>query len=263
MLILIPPLTLLTDHSIVERVFRDFVALMARNNEIPLTLHYKPTAGLGLPDKLVFDSMSNTNCKNPRPELELEVLTPAFYSRLVFYSDLRELVRNEALCTDPRNRTLTTSSPDLLTALLNNTKRMRKLESERDRLPIQERWRWALIRMLRCKPPAKSFPDELEPTSDSPKATKVRANSPLDIVAAQGIYQGGLYRRHVTKLFFAERYTGGFTAILEFSDVLIRVGLAYMAASFAPPNSYSDGQDLAAACIILNASHFCQLIKGP
>jgi hypothetical protein len=166
-------------------------------------------------------------------ELEIRVLTPAFYSRFVHYAHTSEAFDRECIFTDEKNRTLWISRPELLPLLLN-----RSVAAE-DQPPLVTRGyfdelRWNILKKLRCAPaiPAYSSSSSYNPalTTEDVQALPysefdqyVRNRCPRA--------QARKYRRTITKLFLAQRLCFGFAQIVRLLDLIVRLLLCYLGLS--------------------------------
>ena len=157
--------------------------------------------------------------------IELDVLTPAFYSRFVHYAHASEAFDREYLCTDDLNRTLWISRPELLPALLHKDKSdvfERARHQQRGETGL-ERLRWTLLRKLRCSPPTPSYRTE---RSINPSISKqdIRSipHSGFDSYVRENPEDSSIYRRTVITLFVAERLAFGFEGIIHISDLSLR-----------------------------------------
>lgn len=143
------------------------------------------------------------------------------------YSHTREAVNREGLATDARNRTLIVSDPRVLHELLESGKRGgRDSDGDRD-TDLFERVRWKVLTKLRCPPPLVSYPTSTSTTSSNFHISDIRALPPsnLDIFVRHHCPDSAVYRSAVTKLFLAQRYARGFTAVVRVADLLVRGGM--------------------------------------
>lgn len=164
----------------------------------------------------------------PVRELEIRVLTPAFYPRFVHYAHTSEALDRECVFTDEKNRTLWVSRPELLPFLLDKSRSPEGQEWPKVNRTWLDELRWDVMRKLRCAPapPAYDVPSSgnvqvsVEDIRSSPfsgldeHARSLRAHQPV-----------GQYRRIVTKLFLAQRFSFGFTEIIGIVDLLVRPSL--------------------------------------
>lgn len=166
--------------------------------------------------------------------LDIRVLTGAFYSRFVHYSHTSEAFDRECLFTDEKNRTLWISQPDLLPKLLPK----RALEDLKEQEQFVKRdylgeLRWTLLRKLRCPPADPAYP--ISPKSARFDIDDIRDHSfsELDrfVRGPAGMRNAGQYRRAVTKLFLAQRYALGFTEVIDLFDFCLRAMFCWIGAS--------------------------------
>jgi hypothetical protein len=165
-------------------------------------------------------------------ELEIRVLTPAFYSRFVHYAHTSEAFDRECIFTDEMNRTLWISRPELLPLLLN-----RSVAAD-DQQPLVTRGyfdelRWNILKKLRCAPATPAYGS----SSYNPALTTEDVRSLPYSEFDQYIRnlcpgaQAREYRRTVTKLFLAQRFSLGFTQSIGLLDLLVRLLLCYLGLS--------------------------------
>ncbi|KAH7383870.1 hypothetical protein BKA66DRAFT_417271 [Pyrenochaeta sp. MPI-SDFR-AT-0127] len=219
-----------TSEIVLAKVFKDYLFHVVHGNEVSLSINLK-TAIPGEPVEKIMTTYHHRWERNVK-NLELRVLTPSFYSRLIHYTHLSEAVDRECIFTDEKNRTLWICSPQLLPLLLSDR------GSEAQRLPILYRsyldeLRWKIMRKLRCPPSDPVY--SVNPRSSSFHVDDIRARpySDLDnfVRNFKGHLYAGEYRRTITKLFLAQRYCFGFSEIASFMDLALRVLLCYVSAA--------------------------------
>ncbi|KAH7412012.1 hypothetical protein DE146DRAFT_642002 [Phaeosphaeria sp. MPI-PUGE-AT-0046c] len=164
----------------------------------------------------------------PVKELELRVLTPAFYSRFAHYAYISEALNRECVFTDEKNRTLWMSRPELLPLLLEKS----SSAATQGWPTVKRSWlgelRWTIMRKLRCAPAPQAYD---VPRSSNAQVTMEDVRSlpfsELDEHARsfRAHQSSGQYRRIVTKLFLAQRFTLGFTEVIGILDLLVRLSL--------------------------------------
>jgi hypothetical protein len=164
-------------------------------------------------------------------EIEMHILTPAFYSRFVHYAYTSEAFDRECLFTDEKNRTLWISRPELLHVLLHGPSVSEtKYESNVKRSYVDE-LRWNMLRRLRCAPAlppyAVSTPSNAELTMEDVRSLPFSGMDQC-IRSFHGNAQAGAYRRTVTKLFLAQRFASGYIEVIWLFDLLVRVLLCYL-----------------------------------
>ncbi|KAF1983263.1 hypothetical protein K402DRAFT_414494 [Aulographum hederae CBS 113979] len=151
------------------------------------------------------------------PQLELRVISPAFYSRVVHYAHTSEALDRECLFTDEKNRTLWVSRPELLPCLLSSHSSSQVVASPS--LGRVDSLRWAVHKKLRCPPASQCYS-----FADVSGVSRDIRNLPLSALDqfAQTHADASVYRRICAKLFIVERVAFGMTPIMEFLDVLLR-----------------------------------------
>jgi hypothetical protein len=159
--------------------------------------------------------------------LRIRTLSPAFYSRFVHYSSTSEAIDRECFFTEVKNRTLWASRPEILSAIL--SKRDAGCPTMCLQRTYLEELRWSVMKELRC-PPAKPAYNTAQ-TSASFEAIDIRTfpYSDLDSFVRQSFERryAGQYRRMVTKIFLAQRFTFGFTEAVDLVDLFLRVLLCW------------------------------------
>jgi hypothetical protein len=170
------------------------------------------------------------NNNHPVKELEIRVLTPAFYSRFIHYAHTSEAFDRECIFTDEKNRTCWVSRPELLSQLINTHSPTPEPPNLHTSLQTLQ---WSLLRNLRCAPALPAY--NATPTSAEFHLEDIRAArfSELDafVRSFPGKGYAGEYRRITTKLFLAQRFCFGFPQILSLVDLVLRFLLCYAAAT--------------------------------
>ena len=205
-------------------------------------------------------------------EIEIRVLTPAFYSRFVHYAYTSEAFDRECIFTDEKNRTCWVSRPELLAQLLSQSR------SEPSRSIVQgsrgflHGLKWSLLKRLRCAPAEPAY--NATPKCSEFRLEDIRATrfSELDdfVVNQQGYTYAGEYRRVVTKLFLAQRFCLSFPQVISLVDWVLRALLCYQAARQLLGSSVftrsalleQEWWPLSRGLAALTASHAYGLLKG-
>lgn len=169
--------------------------------------------------------------EQPR-QLEIRVLTPAFYSRFVHYAYTSEAFDRECIFTDEKNRTLWISRPQLLPLLINTPSHTQTDETLADSKSYSSELRWRLLRKLRCAPMSTSYESTPGKVETSTQDVRSLPYSEFDQYVRHLPDRAwpGKYRRTVTKLFLAQRFSMGFPEIVGLLDVLLRVTFCFIAA---------------------------------
>lgn len=217
--------------SKLQEVFREYLQQLVNQTEYPFQIMFKNSS-----DKNVPHFISTTRVPDhdrPRQYIEIRVLTPAFYSRLIHYTYTSEAIDRECIFTDERNRTLWLCRPKLLPLLLSEQSSVHIEDEETE--PVGRSYldelRWMLLRKLRCPPPDQAY--SMTPRSSAINVDDIRSRpySELDrfVRSSKGQKFAGDYRRSVMKLFLAQRFCFGFSEIVSLLDLTIRLLLCYLA----------------------------------
>ncbi|KAF3041303.1 hypothetical protein E8E12_004590 [Didymella heteroderae] len=202
-------------------------------------------------------------------ELEICILTPAFYSRFVHYAYTSEAFDRECIFTDERNRTCWISRPELLAELLTQAaSTVSRSTVWRGRL---DEAKWLLLKKLRCAPAEPAY--NATPKSSEFRLEDIRAakHSEMDtFVKAQRPKYAGEFRRIVTKLFLAQRFCFGFPQVITLMDLTLRIMLCYLAAKQMSNSDVfawralleQDWWPLSRSIVAVTASHAYGLLKG-
>lgn len=203
-------------------------------------------------------------------ELEIRVLTPAFYSRIVHYTCTSEAFDRECIFTDEKNRTCWVSRPELLAQLLSQSTPASSKKTTRKSPPNE--LSWSLLKKLRCAPAEPAY--NATPKSSEFRIEDIRAVkfSDMDtfVRSQQGHTSAGEYRRTVTKLFLAQRLFFGFPPFVSLFDWILRTILCYIAARQVSSSSgftrhallEQDWSPLMKGIAAATASHAYGLLKG-
>lgn len=225
---------------------------------------YKPAPGLATQQQYEFGKGTPD-----KQRLAVEVLTPAFYSRFVHYRNFREAMCEEGPCSDVRNRTVYISDLELLASILGQKKMDRSHGVAFKHMPYMEQLRWRFLDMLRCKPGTQAFPNEMTNASIANSSSSRNRFSALDEFAAQSTCEGWLYRRNVTQLFLAARFSGGFPGIIGLLDLACRICMVWLAITLAlimENTSYDTlGLQVIARithCALFSSVHGWAMLKG-
>ncbi|EKG12220.1 hypothetical protein MPH_10703 [Macrophomina phaseolina MS6] len=215
-----------------ESFFRRYLAHVVSQADGTIKISYTPAPGLGGPQELLPLNTSNAKATDL---LEIKVTSPAFYSRFVHYNHTAEALDRECLFTDERNRTVWISNPQVLKMLSLQHREAIELPSGFDY--FADSVGWQLLRFFRCPPAAPSYPDAEKADSPAFVREDIRPKnfSAFDKYVMQHCADGWLYRRCVIRLFLAERTVFGFTEVIDFLDVVVRICLI-LGTSWVVPN---------------------------
>ncbi|CAK96946.1 uncharacterized protein BO96DRAFT_324332 [Aspergillus niger CBS 101883] len=106
-----------------EQFFREYLSQLAAHCTFPLCIEYIPPRSIHF-DRLMFNSFIPPT-SHPRPVLEIEILTPRFYTSFTEYPDAKTAFARETAVrptnSDPDSRYLNVSNPSLLDKLLDTS----------------------------------------------------------------------------------------------------------------------------------------------
>jgi hypothetical protein len=216
-------------NSELYKFFKDYLCFLVEQSQDPfsITLH---TALPDDPCQIITSTHRPRQGEQPR-ELEIRVLTPAFYSRFMHYAYTSEAFDRECIFTDEKNRTLWISRPQLLPLLINKPSHSdSRLATETSYL---SELRWRLLRTLRCAPASSSY-ESSTPSNAETRTQDVRSlpYSEFDQYARtlSDRVWAGKYRRTATKLFLAQRFSLGFPEVIGILDLLFKILLCCIGA---------------------------------
>jgi len=191
-------------------------------------------------------------------------MTPAFYSRLVHYKNMRDAIRGEALCSDSRNKTLLLSNWELTASILETSLESCNSQGTINRSAFLDSHRWEFLRWLRSGPPSHGFP-EVSDGSSSGLKSDYRVFTTFDRWAMANGLSGVQYRRSVSMLFLAERYAMGFCAVIRAIDLILRTTIMIISLTLlVRSSSASPGLrlDRISGSMLMLLVHFGSLLKG-
>lgn len=106
-----------------EPFFREYLSQLAAHCTFPLCIEYIPPRSIHF-DRLMLNSLIPPT-SHPRPVLEIEILTPRFYTSFTDYPDAKTAFTRESAVrptnSDPDSRYLNVSDPSLLDKLLDTS----------------------------------------------------------------------------------------------------------------------------------------------
>lgn len=219
-----------TDSEIIlHKAFSAYLHELVAQTEETFCITFR--AGIpNVPVEIITTKRGPTPAR-PIRNLEIRVLTPAFYSRLVHYAYTSEAIDRECVFTDERNRTLWLCRPQLLPLLLLSKSSLKSTDTEHGvaKRNYLDELRWGLLKRLRCAPPDPVY--SATPQSLSVNDIRSRPFSELDsfVRSEKGSVFSEQYRRTVTKIFLAQRFALGFSETVGSLDLLIGVLLSYFA----------------------------------
>lgn len=205
-------------------------------------------------------------------ELEIRVLTPAFYSRFVHYAYTSEAFDRECIFTDEKNRTCWVSHPKILVQLLSQSTSAVSMSTVSNSRNYLSEFNWSLLKKLRCalaEPAYNAIPKNSEFHLEDIRATSF---SDMDAFVKKQYNRrcAGEYRRIVTKLFIAQRVCLGFPQVITLIDWIVRILMCYLAAQKVSGSSifirYSLLEQgwwpLLGNIAVTSASHAYAVLKG-
>ncbi|KAK0300196.1 hypothetical protein LTS16_000893 [Friedmanniomyces endolithicus] len=214
------------DEKQLEAFFRAFVAHVVYEASDPLRIVYEPAHSEGY--EVVFYSPSFTYEEDHKRTLSLNVLSPAFYSRFVHYTDWDSALDFECRGKDEKNRTArlegTADLPEPPSATDNRAQAGSQQQAKTKSFGLLDQVRWACLRRLRCPPVSSAY---AEGTSGELQVPAISHSTPseLDDFVRTHCNDANVYRRITTKLFLAQRLCFGIPALLDIVDYLLRTML--------------------------------------
>lgn len=218
-----------SDEVHLESHFSRYLEHTVMEAELPVTVRYKPAPLTGKDVTREFRSQPASD--KTFTMIDIEVLSPAFYSRFTHYSHTKEALGRESLFTDKRNRTLFISKPQVLLSHIPFEPASRSSSHKND----GTNWtgnlnelRWQVLQRLRCPPPAPSYSNAGgEHGAFKVEDIRVRPFSELDLFVKRRGVDDVRYRKILSKQFMAQRYADGLTVLVSAADLGIRVLLLF------------------------------------
>lgn len=252
-----------------ESFFRSYIAHVVDSAKRPLRLVYEsPWSG----NRMIIYPPSFTFQEDKRSTLKLRVLSPAFYSRLIHYSSVKEAFDREGLATSEKNRTILIEPAHLVTEFLSAAGELKRGPPE-ERMNLFEKARWSMMEALRCPPALVSFPSAIEAVKKTVQDIRHLGASDLDCFVQLHCQDASLYRRIVTNAFIAQRFAFGIPALVQALDILVRATFLLTAMVYIDkadffdvlrprPHTQADWQRSCLLLLLANAVHMWPLIKG-
>ncbi|KAL5121578.1 hypothetical protein ACEQ8H_000650 [Pleosporales sp. CAS-2024a] len=212
-------------------IFENYLGRLVDSSQVAFSIKLH-TAIPGKPIREI--ATWHTPGRNPRThQLEIRVLTPAFYSRFIHYAHTSEAFDRECIFTDEKNRTVWVSRPELIPQLLNSTIPIEEFSPRLPRSQLGE-LRWAILRRLRCAPATPAYPVSVPTQTEFTATEDIRSLPFSDLDRYMRIvfnrHKAERYRRIVTSYFLAERFAFGFTELVGLMDLVVRVLLCWLGA---------------------------------
>ena len=224
------------DERHLETIFAAFVEYAVEHIKTPLRIVYQSAHSNG-EDKVMY-TPGYTYEEGHQHTLTLQILSPAFYSRFVYYAHAKEAFDREYLATDEKNQTLVIKNPSLLPILL---EAMHKVSNQSDQGSpgALSNSRWLLVERLRCPPAEASYLSGTSPEHDVMDIRSFRA-SELDSYVKQFPKHATKYCRIVTKLFLAQRLAFGIPAVITGVDWMFRACMFWAVVYACHNNDFGD-----------------------
>ena len=157
--------------------------------------------------------------------LELRVLSPAFFARFVHYAHTSEAFDRECVFTDEKNRTVWLSRPELMYRLVKTSS---PEQASTAASSMMQKLRLNIHKTLRCPPPSPAYPSS--PGSMAVENIRKHSLSDLDRFVMEDMKpEDSNYRRLWAKLFLAQRLSFGFVPVVDVIDLAIRVSSTWWA----------------------------------
>lgn len=218
----------------VENIFRCYLQELVSN--FPgrlLRVRYIP-AGLHGISEVILSSSSQLSPPDKMQDLELRVLTPIFYSRLVRYPCLLD-----GLLCEHESATISISDPDLLSTL-DFTEGLFGVQSDH---PLSEMLSYQFMHTLRRRPAPIVCLDEpkVTPLPMYPNRvvdfTKAQSLTGLDafVIEHSGKEERNEYRARLWKLMLIEVLAFGWEEVLEFEVFVVKILVLWLVARIVFP----------------------------
>ncbi len=202
----------------IESLFRSYLRDMVENSEKSLRVRYIPAGLLGISEEVMMSSSAQL-AQGEVDELEIRVLTPIFYSRVVHYPDFLDGILSEY--------------HESSTVWLSNTDLLSKLEFEkegRSSSGVSETISFKIIHSLRRRPApiiCLYEPKDLPQCKALPKG-----KAPIPVSKSTGLDAFTLthsspverreYTRRILKLLFTDHIAFGWAEILDLEIFVAR-----------------------------------------
>ena len=224
-----------TEETLLEVVVRHYFRLLMNECYADVSLTYSPPSGMG--QSQTWAARGASGISRPGQEINIRILSPAFYSRFVHYVHTKEALDREGLCADDKSRTVLISGVELIDLILPKE----RLDSPLKNMSMTRRWRWKMLQLLRCPPPLASYAGETPKSDASITISDIRPRSlsSLDrhVLRHYPAGKAEFIRSLMSKPLIAQRYALGFIALVDVADWISR--LLLLAIYFKVQASYS------------------------
>ncbi|KAI2618149.1 hypothetical protein GGR54DRAFT_606206 [Hypoxylon sp. NC1633] len=214
-------------ETLLEPLFRKYLKHLVEQSPEPLIVQYIPS---GIAGASAVTMMSSPAQKDPglAKEMEFKVLTPAFYSRFVFYAHDLEAI----FCELSENNTICVSKRELLPRLFVKKQPPPLLQTA----SYTDYGYFSAIKNLRQRPERIERPltsSQTGTTTHSQQDIRGFRLSSMDgyVLSHEDGKAKQVYRESVLRLFVAEKVAMGSVDILQLEHWILRLLVAWVAVS--------------------------------
>ncbi|KAG8352172.1 hypothetical protein FVEN_g9865 [Fusarium venenatum] len=213
-------------EKVLERVFRAYLRSLVEQSRIPVVVRYTPSGDAEVSEE-ILRSPSATDSSECAKEINIEILTPTFYSRFVHYAHDSEAV----FCELAESCTFWTDKPEQLTNIF-----LKKRSPSLHALSLVEYVWFQLIKSMRRRPrkierPLTSADKSSSPTSGIDIRGFRISSMDAFVLGQEDARVKKAYRTAVLRVFVADRITLGSTTLLGMMELVGRAGISWALAS--------------------------------
>ncbi|KAH6968574.1 hypothetical protein HG530_013455 [Fusarium avenaceum] len=209
-------------ERVLEGAFRQYLKHLVEKSPTPLAVRYIPSGVAETSDEVLMSQ--TTGPSESINEIEIKILSPAFYSRFVHYAHDSEAL----FCELAESCTFWTDKPELLIKVF-----LKKGSAPLHASSLIDFTYFQLIKSLRRRPNKIEKPSAA--ASLSPQGVDIRGfrMSSMDafILAQDDVELKKAYRTAVVRLFMADHLTLGSMRLLGMIESVGRVGISWVVAS--------------------------------
>ncbi|KIL96351.1 hypothetical protein FAVG1_01095 [Fusarium avenaceum] len=209
-------------ERVLEGAFRQYLKHLVEKSPTPLAVRYIPSGVAETSDEVLMSQ--TTGPSESINEIEIKILSPAFYSRFVHYAHDSEAL----FCELAESCTFWTDKPELLIKVF-----LKKESAPLHASSLTDFTYFQLIKSLRRRPNKIEKPSAA--ASLSPQGVDIRGfrMSSMDafILAQDDVELKKAYRTAVVRLFMADHLTLGSMRLLGMIESVGRVGISWVVAS--------------------------------
>jgi DUF1365 family protein len=201
--------------------FGQYLEFLVCQSGKPISVKYYTSGLLSGTGRLLISS-----CGKDLPEhdiLELRVLTPAFYSRVIQYCDSLDALFAEL----NNNRTIWVNKPELLPHIFGSPGVITQPEKLSDRLFA------SLLRHLRQRPPKINLPSPCRPLLAVEFNENFRCSMDAYMLSNKSEVLKTRYKRAAFHQLAADRYFRGQLALLTWMTTIVRILIAWACVTFS------------------------------